>query len=313
MAHHNVTELEDIVISLEADIIDKDIDIAELEIVVKEHEEEIKMLKNLNSGFVDQITKLKDKSYDLDQELQHSREKMNRLKKDNLDQALTIDKLTEELGFDIDSPYIQAERQELEDLEDKLEDARNQRRYWEKQCLRLENEKVDLHTIVNRQDDKILELDEELEVCNERNEDLRRELKSVANQRNLLLAEKNGSLDNHLDAVAEKDMYIDLLKDRCRELHLEYGKKLDKCENEKTDLLELKQARESKIVSLEERNDTLLQERAELVRSQITKLDELRNRIDELEELNHELISQNIALEDGLADMGFYRDESGDG
>ena len=259
------------------ELIEKDIEIDQFKLLVKERDEEITMLKNLNSGFVDLITNLKDKCSELQQ--------------NNEDQALTIDKLTEALGFDIDSPYIQAEQHELEDLEDELETTKNTIRYWERQALRLENEKANLHQIVNELERAAEGQEEELEVCNERNEDLRRELKSVANQRNLLLAEKNGSLDNHLDAVKEKDKYIDKLKDRCRDLHFMYGEK---------------------IKALEERNDTLISERAEIVRSQITKLDELRNRIDELEELNHELISENLRLEDGLADMGYYRDTGRD-
>ena len=46
--------------------------------------------------------------------------KIEELHRNNDDQAKTIDKLTERLGYDVDSPYIEAEAKELEDLEDEI-------------------------------------------------------------------------------------------------------------------------------------------------------------------------------------------------
>ena len=167
-------------------------------------------------------------------------ERIEELRKINDDQAKTIDKLTERLGYDIDSPYLQAEAKELEDLEDELKEVR-----------------------------------EDLEVMTLHRNNLQKERLEHIREIERLKQTKAGS-----NAINTIDGLTADLRDKNK-----------------------------KIVELKERIDTLIEERAELAKSQIAKVDELRNRIDELEELNHELIAENLRLEDGLADIGFYRDK----
>ena len=241
-----------------------------------------------------------------------------KLRRDNDAQAKTIDKLTERLGYDVDSPYIEAEAKELEDLEDELELINGTLDWWRKQCIRLANEKVNLHQIVKNRDAEIEELNE---ARAEAAEAYIQSKTSLEERIALLTAEKDVSLENHTDIVNElrEDLEVMTLhRNNLQKERLEHIREIEVLKQTKAGSNAINtidgltadlRDKNKKIVELKERIDTLIEERAELAKSQIAKVDELRNRIDELEELNHGLIKKEQDFNDWMADGGYIKDE----
>ena len=296
---------------LEAENIEQSVEIALLKVRVKELEEEVEAYKT-------NIDLLQENSV-------NQRDHITKLQRWILKSLDNKEPDLNELG----EIYMEEEAKEVEDLEDELELLRGTLRWWQRKCLRLEEEvEVCKRSIDGRdmtagnQADYIAKLQAEInELSEARAEAAEAYIQSKTSLEEriaLLTAEKGVSLENHTEIVNELREDLDVMtlhRNNLQKERLEHIKEIEvlKSTSNVNVVIEGLTAdlrdKNKKVIELEERNDTLIKERAELAKSQIAKVDELRNRIDELEELNHELIAENLRLEDGLADIGFYRDK----
>ena len=130
MEHIGYTDEQELLIDeLESTILDRDIEIAELKQIIENRDKEIEELdgklsaEKEKAGLLLMEKQLSLQNHiirveELESKLLDKSIEIAELRNDNKDQALTIDKLYESLGFDTDSPEIQAEQHKIEELMD---------------------------------------------------------------------------------------------------------------------------------------------------------------------------------------------------